>query len=80
MTVYRLLPSLGTAASVWSARLCKGSSHGDQDSEAGTMIDCALISQAIAAYDPDAQEASVVKAEEQRGEFLARFPKEAGPR
>ena len=27
-----------------------------------------------AAYDPDAQEASIVKAEEQRAEFLARFP------
>jgi MoxR-like ATPase len=41
------------------------------------MIDCSLISQALAAYDPDAQEASVVKAEEQRAEFLARFPADA---
>src|SRR4051812_49965420 len=43
------------------------------------MIDCSLVAQAIAAYDPDAQEASVVKAEEQRAEFLARFPKEDWP-
>lgn len=43
------------------------------------MIDCSLISQAVAAYDPNAQEASVVKAEEQRAEFLARFPREDWP-
>lgn len=43
------------------------------------MIDCGLIAQALAAYDPDAQEASVVKAVEQRAEFLARFPKEGWP-
>jgi len=43
------------------------------------MIDCGLIAQALAAYDPDAHEASVVKAEEQRDEFLALFPKEGWP-
>src|SRR6266511_2481050 len=43
------------------------------------MIDCGVIAQALAAYDPDAQEASIVKAEEQRGQFLALFPKDDGP-
>src|SRR6266545_2562997 len=43
------------------------------------MIDCGLIAQALAGYDPDAQEASIVKAEEQRAEFLALFPKERWP-
>lgn len=44
------------------------------------MIDCSLISQALAEYDPDAQEASIVKAEEQRAQFLALFPKDAWPK
>src|SRR5262245_12986985 len=43
------------------------------------MIDCALIVQAIDEYDPDAQEASIVKAGEQRDEVLALFPREAWP-
>lgn len=43
------------------------------------MIDCGLIAQALAAYDPDAQEASIVKAEEQRAQFLALFPKDGWP-
>ena len=43
------------------------------------MIDCDRIAQAVADYDPDAQEASIVKAEEQRNQFLALFPREAWP-
>jgi MoxR-like ATPase len=43
------------------------------------MIDCELIGQALAEYDPDAQEASIVKAEGQRAEFLALFPNDAWP-
>jgi hypothetical protein len=43
------------------------------------MIDCGLVSQALAEYDPDAQEASIVKAEEQRVQFLALFPKAGWP-
>jgi MoxR-like ATPase len=41
------------------------------------MIDCGRIVEAIAGYDPDAQEESILKAEEQRAELIARFPKEA---
>jgi hypothetical protein len=40
------------------------------------VIDCGFIAQALAAYDPDAHEASILKAEEQRAEFVSRFPKE----
>src|SRR5204863_4282642 len=41
--------------------------------------DCALLEQSLAEYDPDAQEASIVKAEEQRAQFLALFPKDSWP-
>jgi hypothetical protein len=43
------------------------------------VIDCELIARAIAEYDPDAQEPSIVKAAEQRSELLAMFPKDAWP-
>jgi MoxR-like ATPase len=41
------------------------------------MIDCDQVATAIAEYDPDAQEASIVKAEGQREEFLKLFPKDS---
>ena len=44
-----------------------------------SMIDCGLVAQAIAEYDPDAHEASIVKAGEQREEFLGLFSKEGWP-
>jgi len=43
------------------------------------MIDCSLIAHALEAYDADAQESSVVKADDQRTEFLALFPREGWP-
>jgi 5-methylcytosine-specific restriction protein B len=43
------------------------------------MIDCELIAQALTEYDPDVQEANIVKAEEQRTQFLALFPKDGWP-
>jgi hypothetical protein len=43
------------------------------------MIDCGRISEALASYDPNAQEHDVVKAEQQRVELIARFPKDDWP-
>ena len=43
------------------------------------MINCERIAQALIEYDPDAQEARVVKAEDQRVQLLARFPKDGWP-
>lgn len=43
------------------------------------MIDAALIADVIAGYDPNASEDDVAAAERQRGEFLAKFPKDAWP-
>jgi AAA domain (dynein-related subfamily)/EVE domain len=43
------------------------------------MIDCDLVRQALGSYDPDAHEASVVKAEQQRSDFLELFPKQEWP-
>ena len=40
------------------------------------MIDCGRISEAVARYNPDAHEAGVVKAEEQRQQFLELFPRD----
>jgi MoxR-like ATPase len=43
------------------------------------MIDCNIIAQALDEYDPDAWEASLVEAEEQRAQLLKLFPKEGWP-
>lgn len=43
------------------------------------MINCDRIAQALIDYDPDAQEARVEKAEDQRVQLLARFPKDGWP-
>ena len=39
------------------------------------MIECDRISKAVAEYDPDSHEAGIVKAEEQRRQFLELFPR-----
>ena len=39
------------------------------------MIECDRISKAVAEYDPDAHEAGIVRAEEQRRQFLELFPR-----
>ena len=41
------------------------------------MIDCRRIAEALADYDPNAHQAGVLKAEEQRSQLVERFPKEA---
>lgn len=43
------------------------------------MIDCERVAQALDEYDPDAHEASIVKAEELRAQFLSLFPKDGWP-
>lgn len=43
------------------------------------MIDCGRIDQALIEYDPDDQKARVAKAEDQRVQLLARFPKDGWP-
>jgi hypothetical protein len=43
------------------------------------MINCDRIAQALIDYDPDAQEAKVKKAEDQRVQLLDRFPKDGWP-
>jgi len=43
------------------------------------MINCDSVLEAVAAYDPDAHEADLLKAEEQRAALLARFPKDGWP-
>ena len=43
------------------------------------MIDCDRVEQALAEYDPDAHEATIVKVEELRRQFLALFPKNGWP-
>lgn len=44
------------------------------------MVDRSRVAEALANYDPNAHEADIVKAEEQRGELLDRFPKDDWPR
>ena len=41
------------------------------------MIDCSIIAQALDEYDPDAWEASILKAEELRAQLLELFPRDA---
>ena len=43
------------------------------------MIDCNIVAQALDEYDPDVQEANIVKADDQREQFLQLFPKEGWP-
>ena len=43
------------------------------------MIDCERVAQALDEYDPDAHEASIVKAEGLRAQFLSLFPKDGWP-
>jgi 5-methylcytosine-specific restriction protein B len=43
------------------------------------MINCERIDQALIDYDPDDQKARVAKAEDQRVQLLARFPKDGWP-
>jgi 5-methylcytosine-specific restriction protein B len=43
------------------------------------MINCDLVLESLSAYDPDAHEADVLKAEEQRAAFAALFPKKGWP-
>jgi 5-methylcytosine-specific restriction protein B len=43
------------------------------------MINCSRLSELLSNYDPNAHEDDVVKADEQRAELLARFPKEDWP-
>jgi MoxR-like ATPase len=43
------------------------------------MTDCGIITRALASYDPDAQEANIVKAEDQRARLLALFPRQGWP-
>jgi MoxR-like ATPase len=43
------------------------------------VINCEPIAQALDEYDPDAQEPGIVKAEEQRAQFLALFPQDGWP-
>ncbi len=43
------------------------------------MIDCKVIAQLLVDYDPDAHEVSIVKAEEQRADFVENCPKDGWP-